>query len=294
LATQLVDEFDNAAQVDFRNSFAFPMSVRSVAMIMDVPESMLPRFSQWSDATIVGLGSDATDEEYLAAQRSIIDLQLYFADVIAQRRAHPTDDLTSALVNARLSDEEAVSGEDRALSDPEILDLLHSIVGAANHTTTSAMTEMAMYLARSPEWWERACNDPDIWPGIIEESVRLSAAANGLWRVATRDTELGGVTIPARAKVFVSFASATRDEKRTPDPDTFNPDRPQVARHLGFGRGIHSCLGQNMARAEMLSSLQILTSRVASMAIPKDQVLKYGANYISRALLTLPLDLTYR
>jgi cytochrome P450 len=156
------------------------------------------------------------------------------------------------------------------------------------------MTEMAMYLARSPEWWERACNDPDIWPAIIEESVRLASPANGLWRVATRETELGGVTIPARAKVFVSFASATPDERRTPDPDTFNPDRPQVARHLGFGRGIHSCLGQNMARAEMLSALEILTSRVASISIPKDYVLQYGMNYVARGLLTLPLNLTYR
>jgi cytochrome P450 len=294
LATRLVDDLDGRAQVDFRNSFALPMSVRSVAMILDLPEAMLPKFSQWSDDTIIGLGTEVTDEQYLAAQRSIIEFQLYFADVIARRRAHPTDDLTSNLVTARLPADEESGMDDRALSDPEILDLLQSIVAAANHTTTSAMTEMALYLARSPYWWDRACSDPSAWPSIVEESVRLAAPANGLWRVATRETQLGGVTIPARGKVFVSFASATRDESCTEEPDTFNPDRPNVARHLGFGRGIHSCLGQNMARAEMLSTLEVLTSRVASMTVANDHELQYGENYVARGLLTLPLNLTFR
>ena len=293
LATRLVDGFDGASRVDFRNAFALPMSVRSVAMILDLPESMLADFSRWSDDTIVGLGTEVTDEQYLDAQRSIIEFQLYFADLIVQRRAEPADDLTTRLVGARMP---AGSGsqDTSPLSDPEILDLLQSIVAAANHTTTSAMTEMVLNLARNPQWWERASADPDSWPAIIEEAVRLASPANGLWRVATRETELGGVRIPARGKVFVSFASATRDQALFDHADDFDPGRANVAWHLGFGRGIHSCLGQNMARAEMRSALKVLTSRVASFELPADEPLRYGENYVARGLLSLPLDVTYR
>lgn len=294
LATRLVDDFDGTPRVDLRNSFALPMSVRSVAMILDLPETMLADFSRWSDDTIIGLGTEVTDEQYLEAQRSITEFQLYFADIIAQRRVSPADDLTTRLVNARMPGG-ADGGEDMSpLSDPEILDLLQSIVAAANHTTTSAMTEMVLHLARNPQWWEQACADPDTWPTIIEESVRLASPANGLWRVATRETELGGVRIPARGKVFVSFASATRDEALFEHAGDFDPGRANVAGHVGFGRGVHSCLGQNMARAEMRSALKVLTSRVASFELPADQTLQYGANYVARGLLALPLDVTYR
>jgi cytochrome P450 len=237
LATRLVDEFNGASRVDFRNAFALPMSVRSVAMILDLPESILADFSRWSDDTIIGLGTEVTDEQYLEAQRSITEFQLYFADVVAQRRAHPTDDLATRLVNARMPAGGDPGQDMSPLSDPEILDLLQSIVAAANHTTTSAMTEMVLQLSRNPRWWKQACVDPDTWPAIIEESVRLASPANGLWRVATRETELGGVRIPARGKVFVSFASATRDEALFDHADEFDPARNNVAGHLGFGRG---------------------------------------------------------
>ncbi len=294
LAIKLVESFSRAARIDFRNAYALQMSLRSVAMILDTPDDRLDDFSRWSDSTIIGLGTEVTDAEYLDAQRSNIEFQHYFAEIIAARRLAPTDDMVSRLVNARLPAEDSEGGDGQPLSDAEILDLLQSMVAAANHTTTTALSEMMRLLAEHPQWWETACTDRDSWPRIIEESVRLAAPANGLWRVATRAVELGGVTIPARGKIFVSFASATRDDAVFPDPGSFDPTRSELSAHLGWGRGIHACLGQNMARAEMRSTLEVLTSMIASVRLAPDVPLQHSANYVARGLTSLMLDVTYR
>lgn len=295
LATKLAESFERSPRIDFRNQFAFQMSVRSVAMILDTPDSRIDDFSRWSDSTIIGLGTEVTDDEYLDAQRSNIEFQHYFAEIIAERRAVPKeDDVVTRLVNARLPAEQAEGSDGDPLSDPEILDILQSLVAAANHTTTTAMTEMLRLLAENPAWWDQACSDPNSWPKIIEESVRLAAPANGLWRVATRSTELGGVKIPARGKIFVSFASATRDDAVFECPATFDPERASLSSHLAWGRGIHACLGQNMARAEMRSALEVLTSRIASVQVAPDVPLEYTPNYVARGLSSLVLDVTYR
>lgn len=294
LAARLVQSFDRAPRIDFRDQFALQMSVRSVALVLDTPDDRLDDFSRWSDSTIVGLGTEVSDTEYLEAQRSNIEFQHYFAGIIAQRRASPKDDdIVTRLVNARLPGAAAGDGGN-PLSDAEILDLVQSLVAAANHTTTTAMAEMMRLLAENPTWWERACAEPDSRPGIIEESVRLAAPANGLWRVTTHATELGGVPIPARAKIFVSFASATRDEAVFTDPGAFDPDRKELSSHLAWGRGVHSCLGQNMARAEMRSALEVLTSTIASVRVVPDVPLSYLGNYVRRGLASLIVDVTYR
>lgn len=294
LATTLAESFEHSSRIDFRNAFALPMSLRAVAMILDTPDSRLDDFSRWSDSTIIGLGTEVTDAEYLDAQRSNIEFQHYFAGIIAQRRVAPTDDMVTRLVNARLPTDQSEGGDGQPLSDAEILDLLQSMVAAANHTTTTALTEMLRLLAENPQWWETACADRDSWPRIIEESVRLAAPANGLWRVATRAVELGGVAIPARGKIFVSFASATRDEAVFTDPGAFDPDRNELSAHLAWGRGIHACLGQNMARAEMRSTLEVLTSMITAVRIAPGIPLQYSANYVARGLTSLMLDVTYR
>jgi cytochrome P450 len=149
-------------------------------------------------------------------------------------------------------------------------------------------------LAQHPYWWEQAVNNPEIRSKIVEESVRFASPAVGLWRVVTRDTQLGGVDIPARAKVLVSFASSTRDEAVVSDADVFDPGREELRQHLAWGRGIHACLGQNLARSELRVALDVLTSRIASVAIPAGKSAQYERNYIARGIATLPLQITYR
>jgi cytochrome P450 len=174
------------------------------------------------------------------------------------------------------------------------VDLLQTFVAAANHTTTTAITEMVRLLAVQPGWWERACNDEETWPKIIEEAVRLASPANGLWRIATREVEVGGVTIPAGGKLFVSFASANRDETVHANPNAFTPDTRVGSAHLGWGRGIHSCIGQNLARSEMMSVLRAITKSYKSIKIAPGTAPTYLPNYVRRGITSLIVEVTPR
>lgn len=294
LANQLVDGFDGATEVEFRSAFTDPLGLRAIALVLGVEDNRLDDFARWARHTLVGLGTEVTDEEYLAAQRSVVELQLYFADIIADRRAHPREDLVTRLVNARLSAEESASGDGDPLTDPELLEMMQTLLSAAGHTTTRALTEMFHQLAKHPAWWERATDDPESRPAIIEESVRFAAPAAGLWRRVTRDTRLGGVDIMAGAKILVSFASCTRDAAVIEDADAFDPARRELRSHLAWGRGIHACLGQSLARALLRVALDVLTERLSGVAMPPGKSARYERNYIARGIATLPLQVTYR
>jgi cytochrome P450 len=295
IAYSLIDDFDGATQVEFRRQFTDPLGMRAIAMVLGVEDSRLDDFARWANHTLIGHGTAAvTDEEYLDAQRSIVEFQLYFADIIAQRRANPQDDLVTRLVNARLNPTEAENSDGDPLTDPELLEMLQTLLGAAGHTTTRALTEMFHQLALHPDWWQTACTTPDSRRSIIEESVRFAAPAVALWRRSTRETELGGVRIPARAKLLVSFGSATRDESVIVDPTVFNPDRTELKTHLAWGRGIHACLGQNLARSELRVALDVLTERLAGVALMSGTQVEYERNFMARGIVALPLDITYR
>lgn len=294
LANSLVDDFGGATRVEVRSAFTNPMGLRAIALVMGVEDSRLDDFARWGAQTIVGLGAEVTDEEYVEAQRAIVEFQHYFAGIVADRRANPQDDLVTRLVEARLNPDEAQGSDGDPLTDPELLEMMQTLLGAASHTTTRALSEMLHQLAIHPSWWEQACTNPDSRAAIIEESVRFAAPAVALWRRVTRDTELGGVRLPARAKLLVSFGSATRDEAVIGRPDLFDPDREELRSHLAWGRGIHSCLGQSLARAELRAALDVLTSRLSAIELADGRPPEYERNYIARGIVGLDLDLSYR
>jgi cytochrome P450 len=294
IINSLIDAFDGATQVEFRSQLTDPLGLRAIALVLGVEDSHLDDFARWTLHTLVGHGTTVTDDEYVEAQRSIVEFQLYFADIIADRRANPQDDLVTRLVNARLNPDDAEHGEGDRLTDPELLEMLNTLLGAAGHTTTRALTEMFHQLALYPDWWQTACTTPESRGQIIDESVRFAAPAVGLWRRSTREAELGGVHIPARAKMLVSFGSATRDEAVIKEPNVFNPNRAELKTHLAWGRGIHACLGQNLARSEMRVALDVLTERLSSVALSPGSHVEYERNYLARGIVALPLDITYR
>lgn len=293
MANRIVDELDGTSDVEFRSAFTDPLGMRAIALVLGVEDSRLDDFMRWARHTLVGFGTEVDDEEYVEAQRSVVELQHYFAGVIADRRASPRDDLLTRLVNARLSAEDAASPDGDPLTDPELLEMCQTLLSAAGHTTTRALTEMFHQLARHPQWWQRAVDDPESRTAIIEESVRFAAPAVSLWRKVTVDTRLGGVDIPARSKILVSFASSTRDEAVVNRGDVFDPERSELRKHLAWGRGIHACLGQSLARAELRIALDVLTSRLTSIEIQPGQSATYERNFMARGIATLPLRLAY-
>ena len=201
--------------------------------------------------------------------------------------------MITRLLQARLPAEEA-NGLGTELAFPEILDLLQAFLVAGNHTTARALTELVHQLATHPDTWKTCCEQPDARPAIIEEALRLAAPAQGLWRRATEASVLGGVDIPAGAKLLVLFASANRDDSVYTDPDEFRPGRDNGSAHLSFGRGIHFCIGAPTARAEIRAALDALCDEISAISVSDDQHVEYERNFVARGLMALRVDVERR
>lgn len=144
--------------------------------------------------------------------------------------------------------------------------LFRDYIAPSLDTTISATGQLFHLLGRHPEIWQRIRRDASLIPGAVNEAVRLGSPIRSFSRTLIRDYELAGVTLPAGARVMCLYASANRDERHFPEPDRFDPGRPGT-HHLGFGHGIHQCVGMHLARLEMESLLRAMAPRVESFVV---------------------------
>lgn len=165
--------------------------------------------------------------------------------------------------------------------------LVRDYISPSLDTTISATGELFYQLARNPAQWDRIRRDPALIPGAVNEAVRLGSPVRSFSRTLTRDVEIGAVTLLEGARVMVLYASANRDERRFPDPDQFDPSRPG-AHHVGFGHGIHQCVGMHLARLEMESLLRAMVGRVSAIEIGEPTI---AMNNTIHAFATLPMRL---
>jgi cytochrome P450 len=138
---------------------------------------------------------------------------------------------------------------------------------AGNETTASAIVEGVWLLVQHPEQLARVRREPALVPNLVEEVLRLATPTANMWRIATRDTEVAGVAIPANSICMVRFAAANRDPAQFPDPDRFDVARANAGEHLAFGLGIHHCLGAALARKELAVAFRTLLARLDDFAL---------------------------
>ena len=160
---------------------------------------------------------------------------------LEERRRCPRDDVPSALVAAELP---LPDGEgSRPLTTEELMGILQQLIGAGNETTTKLFSQMMRMLAEQHDEWWKLKAEPERAPKVVEEALRLASPTQGLYRKVTRDVDIDGATVPAGDRVLVMFAAANRDPAMFPDPERFDPDRPNVRNHVAFGGGVHFCIG---------------------------------------------------
>lgn len=165
--------------------------------------------------------------------------------------------------------------------------VLRDYIGPSLDTTISATGHLLYLLATNPGEWQRIRADPSLIPGAVNEAVRLGSPIRSLSRRVTRDYELGGVTLPAGSRAMMLFASANRDERQFPDPDRFDPTRPTTL-HVGFGHGLHQCVGMHLAQLEIGSLLQAMVRRVSRIEVGTPVIMM---NNTIRAYSSLPTRL---
>jgi cytochrome P450 len=285
---RLIDQWIDTGTIEFLDAFAVPLPVAVIAKALNVPEERRHDFKRWSDDNIAAIGAKLSPEVYLAAQRGINEMQQFFVGEFERRRVDPTDDLLTDLLHSHVGAADDGS-DDEPLSMPELVRVVQMLLVAGNETTTKFLAETLRYLAAEPARWDALQAEPSLIPNAVEEGLRLSAPTQGMYRIVTTDTELGGVAIPKGSKVAIMFASANRDEALFDDPDAFDLQRSNPREHLAFGKGTHFCVGASLSRLEGNVALERLTARLGSVALADTNTYEYQPSFALRGLKRLEL-----
>ena len=250
IADELLDEAGHG-EIEIVERYTIPLPVKVIARLLGIPGDDYEIFKHWSDAFLSLVSMD--NDQRMA---NIQEMMGYFGKIAAARRAQGAEDLITALVEAEVEGEK--------LEEWEILGFCMLLLIAGNETTTNLMGNMFNLLAARPQLWQQLRNDRSLIESVIEETLRYESPVHRLGRTATTEVEFSGVRIPAGDLVTVYFAAANRDPAEFPDPDEFRLDR-DLRNHVGFGMGIHYCLGAPLARAEAKVSLNAFLDRFSTI-----------------------------
>ncbi|MGP3918453.1 cytochrome P450 family protein [Nonomuraea sp. 10N515B] len=267
-------DFSGHDEIDLIERFAYPLPVQVICELLGVPQADRGTWRAWGEAMTAG------DLEAMAAgARALV---AYMSELIEAKRGDGGDDLLSALVRTQEND------GDR-LSKQELTSVAISILMAGHETTVSLISHGVLLLLTHPDQADRLRGDADAMAVAVEELLRHSGPAEiAPLRFTLEPTRIGDVTIPAGEAVQVVNALANRDPRRFGDPGNLRLDRGDNA-HLGFGHGIHYCLGAALARAEAQIAVHTLLLRLPGLrlAVPAEQIVwKPG---LMRALTALPV-----
>jgi cytochrome P450 len=259
LAKRYVDLMSTRSECDFVQEIAVNYPLYVILSLLGIPETDFPRMLKLTQEIF---GRDdaelqrGTSHEDL--QAVIADFFTYFDELTATRRAHPTDDLASAIANARIDGE--------YLSDMDARSY-YLIIATAGHDTTSAAISGGMHaLIADPAQRQRILEHPELMPSAVEEMIRWSTPAKEFMRTATEDTVVRGVPIAAGESAYLSYVSGNRDEEVFDEPLRFDVGR-DPNKHLAFGYGVHFCLGAALARMEINGFFTELLPRLDSVEL---------------------------
>ena len=278
-AERLVDAIPSDGRCEFMAAFSEPYPLQGICEMLGVPAARRESFAGWaSDLGLIfssRIGEPATRAR---AEAALLALLACADDVIAERRAHPKDDLVGALI--------AAEAEGDRLSQDELRSMIVGLVFAGNDTTRNQLALGAIAFAKHPTQWTALGARPELAPRAVDEMMRLHPTIAVAPRVASEDVVYHGVTFKKGAVFQVFLAAANVDEDVFGGaPFDISAERP--ASHLTFSGGIHRCLGMWLARAEMEEALRVLSSRFA--AIERDGKATWQTGLGINGPTTLPL-----
>lgn len=269
LVDGLLDAVAEKGQFDGVRDLAYPLPVAVICRLLGVPLEDEPEFSRASGLLAQGLdpfvaftGEAPGFDERLAAG---LWLRGYLRDLLQQRRAHPADDLMSALI--------AVEESGDQLTEDEIVATCNLLLIAGHETTVNLIANAMLAMLRHRQYWTALAGDPGRASGIVEETLRCDPPVQLIGRIAGEDMTIGGTPIPKGDTMMLLLGAAHRDPAVTDRPDEFDPDRSSI-RHLAFGLGAHFCLGSPLARLEAAVALAAVTRRFPDASLAAEPVYK--------------------
>src|SRR5215204_4166285 len=280
LVDGLLDAHRDQSRLDVVDDLAYPLPVTVICELLGVPHEDESRFHTGADTLAHSVDPDPGQKTDQAALQAGMELRDYMQKLVAERRAHPRDDLLSGLA----------VGEDPAgrMDDANLVITMILLLIAGHETTVNLIANGTLTLLRNPDELTKLRDNPDRITRVVEEVLRFEPPVQFIARFALADIEVGGVTIPRGSGIRLMLAAGNRDPARFADPDRFDPDRPDNE-HLGFSGGIHYCVGAPLARIEGHVALTELARRLVNPRLVDDPP-PYRPNAVLRGPSHLLVD----
>jgi cytochrome P450 len=248
LAGELLEPLAEAGAMELLYDFAQPYSIAVICRMLGVPLDRHRDLLEWSHRMVKMYELDVPLEAAEAANRAAGEFRAYVRELIRDRRTRSRDDMVSALVEARV--------DGAKLSDDEIVSTVIVLLNAGHEATVNTLGNGMLAFARRPEQWERVIGGEVTAQNASEEMIRFDPPLQLFERwVLTDDFAIGGVPIERGSKIAMLFGAANRDPRAFDRPDEFDVGRPNAAQHIGFGGGIHVCIGAPLARIELQAGI---------------------------------------
>lgn len=251
MVNELVDDFIDAGSADLQTQLSHPMTARFIMHITGLPDEL---WYELSEPVIASVGSSQTDPSGFMRR---MQASAILREQVAKQREKPTGSPVEKVIPYLLS----IEPEGRKLSDDEVLAMLDLLLDGGFDTTLAALGHSFVYLGRNPDKRRQLIDDPSLMPTAIDEFLRWVSPQQGLFRTATIDTEIGGVSIAKGDKIYMAWPAGNHDPEIFPNPHEVRFDR-KPNRHLTFGTGAHLCLGINVAKLEMRVALETVLQRL--------------------------------
>jgi len=279
IADELVDDITARGEtLDLTADFSTPLPVRVMAELLGVDPADADDFKRWSDVVISGVTGDLATSGPAPLLRTLDELAAYFLEIVEQRRREPRDDLISVLVAAESS---------ATLTPVETVNFAILLLAAGNETTMHLIDNAVLALLAHPGQHQKVVADPSLVPRLLEETLRWDGPVQLAFREATRDVKMAGTLIPKGDIAIALFGSVNRDDRQFPDGERFDIFRDTQG-HMGFGFGVHFCLGASLARLEARVALETLLARLPDLRRSGGEIERFDS-FLVRGPTRLPL-----
>ncbi|WP_375496904.1 cytochrome P450 [uncultured Jatrophihabitans sp.] len=281
LADTVADAGSAGSPVDLIELYAEPLPVQVIAELLGVPEADWGLLRPWSNAIVKMYEYRVTPEQRAAAERASSEFVDYLRSLVVARRARPGDDLISSLIAE-------TDGDGARLTEDELVTTCTLLLNAGHEATVNVVGNGVTALLSHSEQLTALRADPSLVPGAVEELIRYDSPLQLFERSATADTIVGDVTVEAGSKIAALLGAANRDPAVFDRPDEFDVTRTDNP-HLGFGAGIHFCVGAPLARVELQASLHTLLQRFPNLALAAAP--ERRPEFVIRGVRSLPVTI---
>ena len=291
VVSAMIQQLAEQGRCECVKEFSQPLTIAIICEQLGLDHFDGHKIERWSQAVVQQISHMQTRESMIENARHICDLQNYLIARIREREAEPREDMISDLVHA-------VTDDGTKLTFKETVSLVRAMLIAGNETTATALTNLFYLLSTQPEQAEllrQVADDDRLLTRFVEELLRFEGPVRALSRMTTREVELGGTRLPAHAPLLLLFASGNDDETEFACPRTFDIQRANLGRHVGFGAGPHRCIGSALARMELKVAARELIKRLDhfKLEIPVEQV-PFVPTVATRTIAALPVSFSRR